>query len=82
MKKDMVTFEYRGKQVTGQIISSTNFEPHYHWFYFNDTEITQKIEDDCIGFKNKGGRLTPTKSFAAHTDLVEVVKKVVESHIN
>jgi hypothetical protein len=80
--RDMITFEYKGKQRTGQIISSTNLEPHYHWVYFNDEEITRTIQDDCIGFKKKGDQLTPTRIFTAHTELIETVKRVVENHIN
>ncbi len=80
---DKITFEYKGKQLSGQLISSTNLEPHYHWFYFNDAEITQTIQDDCIGFKKRGGQLTPTRVYSGqHIELVETVKRVIESHIN
>lgn len=77
-----IVFEYKGRQLSGQLISSTNMEPHYHWFYFTDDSLSKIIEDDCIGFKKKGNQLQPTKTFSGHIELVETVKRIVESHIN
>jgi hypothetical protein len=78
---DKIVFEYKGKQHSGQLISSTNIEPHYHWVYFSDETITRMINDDCIGFKKKGDQLQPTKIIMQHHELVETVKKIVESRI-
>lgn len=77
-----IVFVYKGKQHTGQIISSTNAEPHYHWFYFKDEVLSKMINDDCIGFKKKGNQLHPTKIYTSHFDLVEKVKSIVEQSIN
>jgi hypothetical protein len=77
-----VVFEYKGRQHSGFIVSSTNVEPHYHWFYFNDEHIPGIIKDDCIGFKKKGNQLHPTKIYTSHTDLIEKVKSIVERTIN
>jgi hypothetical protein len=76
-----VIFEYNGRTHTGQIVSSTNVEPHYHWVYFNDQDITKLINDDCIGFKKKDNQLQPTKIYTSHLELVETVKRVVEMNI-
>jgi hypothetical protein len=77
-----VVFEYKGRQYKGQIVSSTNVDPHYHWFYFNDKDISKLINDDCIGFKKKGNQLQPTKIYTSHSELVETVKRVVEMNIS
>lgn len=79
---EKIVFDYKGRQHSAQLISSTNIEPHYHWVYFNDEDIITSIKDDCIGFKKKGSQLQPTRIFANHSDLVETVKKTVEEHIN
>lgn len=76
-----ISFEYKGRKHSGHIISSTNIEPHYHWVYFNDTEMERLINDDCIGFKNTDNGLRPTKIYTTHTELVETVKAVVEQFI-
>lgn len=76
-----IVFEYNGKKLTGQIVSSTNIEPHYHWFYFNDQEITGMINDDCIGFKIKNEQLHPTRTYTTHLELVETIKRVIENNI-
>ncbi len=76
-----IHFEYKGRQLSGHIISSTNIEPHYHWVYFNDTYMEAMIKDDCIGFKRTGNMLYPTKVYTSHLDLVEKVQKIVEQNI-
>lgn len=76
-----ISFEYKGRQHSGQIISSTNFEPHYHWVYFNDTEVQKMIKDDCVGFKLTEHGLRPTKIYTTHTELVEKLRSLVEHHI-
>lgn len=76
-----ISFEYKGRERSGQIISSTNIEPHYHWVYFNDTEMVSMIKDDCIGFKKIDDNLYPTKIYTSHTDLIEQVKSIVEKNI-
>lgn len=77
-----IVFEYKGRKRSGQLISSTNAEPHYHWFYFDDEELTSSIKDDCIGFKKNGNQLQPTRIFTNHSELVDTVKRLVEAHIN
>ena len=77
-----VVFEYKGRQHSGFIVSSTNIEPHYHWFYFNDEHISRIINDDCIGFKKEGNDLHPTKIYKSHTDLVETVQRIIERNIS
>jgi hypothetical protein len=79
---EKIVFEYNGRQHSGQLISSTNMEPHYHWVYFSDETITRLINDDCIGFKKKGNGLQPTKVISNHQELIETVKRIVESRIN
>jgi hypothetical protein len=76
-----IRFEYNGREHSGKIISSTNIEPHYHWFYFTDTEIKTIIKDDCIGFKKTDRGLRPTRIYTTHTELVEQVRSIVEKHI-
>jgi hypothetical protein len=79
---DKIVFEYNGKIHSGQLVSSTNIEPHYHWVYFSDESITRLINDDCIGFKMKGDALQPTRVISNHQELVDTVKKIIESRIN
>jgi hypothetical protein len=83
MRKGMnkIVFTYQGKKHTGYIVSSTNLEPHYHWFYFNDQELINEV-DECIGFKIQNNVLTPTRSFRKHNQLVETVKDIVEQRVN
>ncbi|MCE3282972.1 MAG: hypothetical protein K0Q66_1709 [Chitinophagaceae bacterium] len=76
-----IVFSYKGIQHSGYIVSSTNIEPHYHWFYFNSEEIGRLLHDDCIGFKLHKNQLLPTKQFIAHSDLVETVKHIVARSI-
>ena len=76
-----ISFEYQGRHRSGQIISSTNIEPHYHWVYFNDQEMQAIFKDDCIGFKKTGNNLYPTRIYTSHSELVEKVKSLVEKNI-
>jgi hypothetical protein len=77
-----IVFEYKGRKHYGHLVSSTNLEPHYHWIYFTDEEITRLIHDDCVGFKGTGKALQPTKTFTTYRDLIDTLKKAVEEHIN
>lgn len=77
-----IVFEYKGRRHSGQLISSTNLEPHYYWVYFTDEVIKRLLHDDCIGFKQRGNGLQPTKTFTVHHELVELIKKIVENQIN
>ncbi len=78
---NQIVFTYDGKKHTGYIISSTNLQPHYHWFYFNDEELIKQV-DDCIGFKLQNNELTPTRHFKNHDHLVETVKQIVQQRIS
>lgn len=77
-----IQFQYKGQTVSGQIISSTQIEPHYYWFYFKDSNIQDLINDDCIGFKKKADGLHPTRIHTAHHDLVNTVRDIVLQHVN
>jgi len=77
-----ISFVYNGRMHSGQIISSTSLEPHYHWVYFKDKEIEKLINDDCIGFKKTDNGLRPTKLYTTNTELVETIKSLVEQNIS
>lgn len=79
---DQIVFEYQGRTLSAQLISSTQMEPHYHWVYFNDAQIASFLDDDCIGFKQKGNGLQPTRTYVVHRELVETVQRAVETHIS
>jgi hypothetical protein len=76
-----ISFEYKGRQHSAQLISSTTLEPHYHWVYFNDKELEMLINDDCIGFKRTDKGLHPTKIFTVHPELIEKIRSLVEKNI-
>lgn len=77
-----ISFIYQGRARSGQIISSTSIEPHYHWVYFNDKEIEQVINDDCIGFKKTAKGLHPTRIYTTNTELIETIRSLVEKNIS
>ena len=76
-----IIFSYKGRQHSGYIVSSTNMEPHYHWFCFNSKEMSKLLNDDCIGFKIQNNQLLPTRPFTAHTELVETVRSIVSNSL-
>ncbi|HEX6913895.1 MAG TPA: hypothetical protein VF145_01555 [Chitinophagaceae bacterium] len=76
-----ISFEYNGRKHSGQVISSTHIEPHYHWFCFDDSELVKLLKDDCIGFKKTGDGLSPTRLFVQHQELVETVRQMIQQRI-
>jgi hypothetical protein len=76
----MVVFTYHGKTCSGHIMTSTDIEPHYYWFFFDSREFIEAIADS-IAFTEDHGRLIPVHNYTRHMDLVRIVKKIIERFI-
>lgn len=76
----MIAFTYNGKPCSGYIITSTDIEPHYYWFFFESKEFIEAIAD-CIAFTMNSGRLEPVHNYSRHMDLVRIVRKLIERFI-
>jgi hypothetical protein len=79
-EKDAVSFEFKGTTVTGYIISSTDIEPHYHWFLLKDVNLINEY-GDSIAFKEKDGELKSVHVMINHLDFIAAVKDCVRKHI-
>ncbi|HEX6915614.1 MAG TPA: hypothetical protein VF145_10260 [Chitinophagaceae bacterium] len=74
---NIVAFHYMGKTCSGYVMSSTDLEPHYHWFFFNEREYIERI-GESIPFIVKDGELVPANHYSEHEGLVTVIKTVLE----
>jgi hypothetical protein len=79
-EKDTASFDFKGMTVTGFIISSTDIQPHFHWFLFDDVNLIDTF-GDSIAFKVDEGQLKPVSVIVKHQDFIEAVKRCVENHL-
>jgi hypothetical protein len=79
----IVTFTYQEKDYTGYIASSTIKEPHFHWLFFTDPQLTELIGDDCIAFKEEDGKLQHFNRISMkHENIVQIALQHIESYLN
>jgi hypothetical protein len=76
---EKVSFVYNGKRYTGQVVSSTRLEPHFHWFMFDDPEAIEQY-GDSIAFKIENGVLIPLYHLTA-PDFVSAVHRCVQEYL-
>jgi hypothetical protein len=79
-EKYTASFEFKGTTITGYIISSTDIQPHFHWFFFDDVNLIATF-GDSIAFKTVDGQLEPVNIIFKHKDFIEAVKDCVRKHI-
>ena len=75
-----VVFTYQGRPCSGYIIASTEDEPHYYWFFFDNREFIEAIADS-VAFTDDHGRLIPIHNYTPHIELVRIIKKMIERFI-
>ena len=76
----IIAFTYHGQTCSGYIITSTDIEPHYYWFFFDSKEFIQDIADS-IAFTDEAGKLVPVHNYGPHVELVRIIKKLIERFI-
>lgn len=72
----VITFNYQGKTYSGELIASTNMQPHYYWLSFNDSELKERI-GESIAFMQNGDRIELVYTVTNNQDIVDVVKMAV-----
>lgn len=63
--ESVIRFSFKGKEYTGNIFSSLDMMPHYHWVIFRQPEI-QEVLGDEIAFVVKNAELSPVNTFLAN----------------
>jgi hypothetical protein len=77
-----LTFTYHGKEYAGYIASSTIKEPHFHWLFFTDRELTETVGDDCVAFREKDGELEHFNRIPLkHSELVQIAHRHIEEYL-
>lgn len=75
---ETIVFSYRGMNYSGHVISSTDLEPHFLWFIFDDQEIID-ILTDSVAFREEDGQLTPVQIYSRNAELVRQVQQATEA---
>jgi len=80
--ESVIRFSFNGKEYTGNILSSLEMSPHYHWVIFRQQEIQQVLGDE-IAFIVKNAELTPVNSFLANKnkELFRQIQTAMEKHL-
>lgn len=77
---ETVVFAYMGKTYSGYVVSSTDLDPHFHWFFFNDKQFAEQFSDS-IAFREINGSLRPVHNYSRNAELVLSVQKAVEAYL-
>lgn len=82
LKSDKIktTFVHKGITYSGYIISSTDLDPHFHWFVFDDVNVIAKY-GDSIAFKLEDGKLIPVYHLTSPL-FVQAVLDCVQRNLN
>jgi len=80
LNKEKVSFDFQGITIAGYIISSTDMQPHFHWFLLEDANLIERFGDG-IAFKEDNGKLEPVRLLPKHRDFIVEVRKCVEQNI-
>ena len=79
-KKQRCSFDFEGRTYTGYVVSSTDIEPHFHWFVFDDRNVVAQY-GDSIPFKIEEGKLLPQYHLTS-PDFVAAVQTCVQQFID
>lgn len=79
---DVISFSFNGKVYTGNILSSLEMTPHYHWIIFRQPEI-QEVLGDEIAFVVKDAELRPVNTFLANKnkELFQQIQSAMQKHL-
>jgi hypothetical protein len=78
----IVTFTYQEKEYEGYIASSTIKEPHFHWLFFANPQLTEMIGDDCVAFQEKDGELENFNRIPLkHAELVKIALQHIKEYL-
>jgi len=80
--EEVIQFSYKGKQYTGNVLSSLEMTPHYHWVIFRNPEMKEMVGEE-ITFVVKDSRLKPVNTFLAqkNRELFEQIQSAMEKHL-
>jgi hypothetical protein len=80
--ENVIRFSFNGKEYTGNILSSLDIIPHYHWVIFRQPEI-QDVLGDEIAFVVKNAELRPVNTFLANKnkELFQQIKSAMQKHL-
>lgn len=80
--ENSIQFSFKGKEYTGNILSSLEMTPHYHWVIFPQPEM-QEILGDEIAFVVKDAELRPVNTFLANKnkELFQQIQSAMQKHL-
>ena len=80
LRKQQHFFEFQGITYSGYIVSSTDIQPHFHWFMFNDPSVIEQY-GDSIAFKVEANQLIALYHLTA-ADFVAAVQHCVQQYLD
>lgn len=80
---EVIRFSFKGKEYTGDVLSSLDMTPHYHWVIFKQPEM-QKLLGEEIAFVVRNAQLKPVNIFLAqkNRELFSEIVAAMERHLN
>ena len=80
---EVIRFSFKGKEYTGDVLSSLDMTPHYHWLIFRQPEM-QKLLGEEIAFVVRNAELTPVNIFLAqkNRELFNAIVAAMQKHLN
>lgn len=80
---EVIRFSFKGKEYTGDVLSSLDMTPHYHWVIFKQPEM-QKLLGEEIAFVVRNAQLKPVNIFLAqkNRELFSEIVAAMEKHLN
>lgn len=77
MQKERIV--YKGKVYQGYVHASTEQQPHFYWFLFQDLELV-RIYGDGITFRREDSELVCNRIYCGDDEFVAAVKHIVEGY--
>jgi hypothetical protein len=80
--EELIQFSYKGKQYTGNVLSSLDMTPHYYWVVFRQPELKAILGEE-ITFIVKDAMLKPVNTFLAqkNKELFQHIQAAMEKHL-